>query len=101
MFLPMQTKLYATKRAEARAVKYPGETGAKRLATKLGCGHVSVYEWERVGAEHLPKNPRIRADYLRAIGLTESAPVRPLAAIVTRSPARRAHAPQRMTRGGK
>lgn len=68
----MPTKTYATKRAEARAAKYPGETGAKKLARRLGCGFVSVYEWERSGKSHLPRNARVRASYLKALGLTES-----------------------------
>jgi hypothetical protein len=63
---------YATERAAARANKYPGESGAKRLAEKLGCGHISIYDWERVGFEHLPKNRFIRKAYLKAIGLSES-----------------------------
>jgi hypothetical protein len=90
----MPTKTYATKRAQARAVKFPGETGAKRLAARLGCGWVSVYEWERDGNDHLPKNSRTRAAYLRAIGLSVD-----LRGVVGGGSARRAHAHKATTRG--
>ncbi len=66
--------VYTTARATARARKYPGLTGAKKLAARLGCGEVTVYLWEKPGSEHLPKNSRLRRDYLRAIGVTEPAP---------------------------
>ena len=41
----------------------------RRLAAQLGCGPVSIYDWERPGRQHLPKNRLTRAAYLAAIGL--------------------------------
>ncbi len=92
----MPTKTYATKRAEARALKFPGETGAKRLAARLGCGWVSVYEWERDGSDHLPKNSRTRKAYLRAIGLSSD-----LGTVEVGGAGRRVHAKQSSTAGVK
>lgn len=68
----VESVVYATARAKARAKKYPGESGAKKLAARIGCGHISIYDWERVGYEHLPKNRFVRKAYLKAIGLEES-----------------------------
>ena len=68
----MQTNQYAATRAEARAKKFPGLKGAKRLAERLGCGEVVIYHWEKPGSEHLPKNRFLRKAYLKAIGLEEA-----------------------------
>lgn len=79
LFPITKTQYCKTLREAARKSKYPGTTGAIRLAKKLGCGPVSIYDWERVGFEHLPKNKFTRSKYLKALGLSEPAVAQPVA----------------------
>ena len=47
----------------------PKKENAEEVARMLGVSPSAVYGWRSTG--HLPKNPRIRADFLRLEGRTK------------------------------
>ena len=60
---------------DLRAARERAGLRQEEVAVEIGCTTRSIWSWESKG--RLPKNPKIRALYLRALGLDKLSQVEP------------------------